>query len=204
MSYDEIIIDPFQDELESMIREEARPESIFNYCRSTNEESPSCVFFLGTYYFSKGDFKKSKKHFTNSLDSNFEAISFYALGRIALYEENYSEALKLLTRSQKLNCGRAYYWLGNIYLNGFGIDKDEKKALNFFKKGAVLGYIICKRADLYFSEYQSKHGKFCYFIKLIKFYINALTVASGNINDERMSDHGNWKNWYNKIIMYPL
>jgi len=43
----------------------------------------------------------------------------------------------------KLKFGKAYNTLGNIYEKGIGVQKDDKKAYEYYKNGADLGEISC-------------------------------------------------------------
>ena len=117
-------------------------KEIFNYCNNADVTSKSCDFFLGSYYFSKSDYEKSKAHFTKTLESTFKAKTLYALGRIAINENQYERALAYLLESEKMNCGRSYYWLGSIYLYALGVEKDKEKALSYFKKGGFKLYTL--------------------------------------------------------------
>lgn len=51
---------------------------------------------------------------------------------------DYTQALCLFEKAAALECGRAYYHLGDIYENGLGVECNIKTALEFYQKGVEL------------------------------------------------------------------
>ncbi len=70
--------------------------------------------------------------------------ALFALGIIGCLEEkghpNISVGMKLLERAAKLNHAEACYVLGNIYHKGIFVEKDLKKAIEWYNRGAVIGH----------------------------------------------------------------
>ncbi len=64
------------------------------------------------------------------------------------------EALPLLKELAEENCGRAMYFLGEIYMNGFGpVRQDPEEAKRWREKGAACGDLLAKLNLAYFMEY---------------------------------------------------
>lgn len=59
---------------------------------------------------------------------------------------NIAVGLELLAKAADLKCGEACRWLGNIHYNGGVVDKDLRKAFEWYKKGAELGDVNCARS----------------------------------------------------------
>lgn len=70
---------------------------------------------------------------------NDEALE--KVGSKYYFEEKYSEALPWLQRAANLKNGYANYLLGFMYNKGYGVNKDEAKALEYILKGAEQGDI---------------------------------------------------------------
>lgn len=70
---------------------------------------------------------------------NDEALE--KVGSKYYFEEKYSEALPWLQRAANLKNGYANYLLGFMYNKGYGVNKDEKKAFDYYLKGAEQGSI---------------------------------------------------------------
>lgn len=51
---------------------------------------------------------------------------------------DYMQALRLFEKAAALECGRAYYHLGDIYENGLGVECNIKTALKYYQKGVEL------------------------------------------------------------------
>ncbi len=60
---------------------------------------------------------------------------------IRLYEKNeYNEAVKIFTYLANKNDVKAQYYLGNCYLNGYGVKQDKHEAARWYHKAAEKGH----------------------------------------------------------------
>ena len=60
---------------------------------------------------------------------------------IAAYEqENYAEAHRILNPLADANQPEALHHMGNMYYRGFGVAKDQAKAVAYWRNAAELGY----------------------------------------------------------------
>ena len=94
-----------------------------------------------------------------------DAIAIANTGRYYSRRENsfpqdYEKALELLHRAGKLGRAEAYGNIGYAYYNGRGVERDEKKALHYFKLAAMGGDIAArlKVAELELGE---ERGNLC-------------------------------------------
>ena len=53
--------------------------------------------------------------------------------------QNRDKALELWHRAGELGCTKAYYNIGNAYLRGLGVERDEKKAIPYWELSAMGG-----------------------------------------------------------------
>lgn len=85
--------------------------------------------------------------------------------------EDYHEAYSFFKKSADLGSLKALEYLGRMTAEGEGCNKDLKKALDFFKRGAKLGnrYCYAEMARIYFQLNQIENAKKCY-----SFYFNKL------------------------------
>eukprot|EP00984_Skeletonema_dohrnii_P027910 scaffold17630_cov92-Skeletonema_dohrnii-CCMP3373.AAC.3 len=59
----------------------------------------------------------------------------------ARYEEgNYVDAFKYLTKAAGLGDAESHYKLSKLYLNGEGVEKDEKKQIHHLEEAAIAGH----------------------------------------------------------------
>jgi TPR repeat protein len=71
-----------------------------------------------------------------------EAINFlgcaYYNGQYG-FRRNYNKANKLWLQAVERGCASACYNIGNFYINGEGVERDEKKARYYFELAAMRG-----------------------------------------------------------------
>ena len=76
-----------------------------------------------------------------------EAINFlahkYYHGRLGL-QKNMKRAVELFTEAAELGSIDALYKLGLAYYHGMGVEKDEAKAAEFYKRAAMQGCVESK------------------------------------------------------------
>jgi len=87
------------------------------------------------------------------------AGSKVAQGWCALYgwdrDKNFTDALQILTEASQGGSADAGYLLGIMYEEGWGIEKDPKLAITFFKAGAIQKHVpsMARVADAYRDGY---------------------------------------------------
>ena len=100
------------------------------YCRSST-----------TRYDAKSVFEKEMKRANaGNAESMCRVGQCYSKGKMDLQQDK-AEGLKWLHRSVEAGSGCAAFNLGRCYLKGDGVGQDNDKALEYFQKGADLGYI---------------------------------------------------------------
>lgn len=57
-------------------------------------------------------------------------------------KENYKKALYWYEKAEKQGCGEAIFTIGEFYMDGKGVEKDEKKGFEYWVKAAKYGYDI--------------------------------------------------------------
>lgn len=118
--------------------EEAYAKAFKLFRKSANQENADAMVELGILYkYGKGcslNFNKARKWFKKSANlGNSKAA--YSLGYLYLkgfgsINQDYSKAVKWFKKS---DYPMAQYWLGVCYVNGYGVEKDIKKAKNFLE-----------------------------------------------------------------------
>ena len=78
------------------------------------------------------------------------------LGAEALQNEEFDAAIQYFLQAAELGEAVAYYDLGAVYLNGYGVEPSNETAIGYFEKAAELGM---PEAQIYmFSLYLSGDG----------------------------------------------
>ena len=76
---------------------------------------------------------------TNNPQSNKDAEAIYERGVKCLYEEikDYAQAALFFKEAAELDHAKAQFMLGNLYLHGQGVVKNENEAVKWFHKAAA-------------------------------------------------------------------
>ena len=118
----------------------------FNFFqRSAEQGYPPAVTNLGICYENgegcEKDITMAKKCFEESAERNNASANFF-LGKYYLQQaniskkhEDYAEAARFFRTAIDLDADtrEAYYYLGFLFQNGFGVDRDYKTALTYYK-----------------------------------------------------------------------
>ncbi len=90
------------------------------------------------------------------------------------YAQKYFQKTYILLNQIKNNSSQKYYMLGKLYCNGWGVDKDYKKAEYYFKMAIKLGNqrANCCLARLYIKEGRKNLAK-----KYLKYALAHDTLA---------------------------
>ena len=68
--------------------------------------------------------------------------------------QDYNKALELWHRAAKLGKAKSYYSIGMAYDLGYGVERDEKKAVHYWELAAIGGHVVA-RHNLGVSEYDA-------------------------------------------------
>ena len=121
-------------------------EIAFNYFKRAAEQgNPSAITNLGICYQNgegvAKDVTKAKKCFEESAATGNASANFF-LGKYFMSQgnqtkkhEDYSQAAFYFRQAIQFDTDakEAYYYLGFLFQNGFGVDKDYKTALTYYK-----------------------------------------------------------------------
>ncbi|CAO3608797.1 unnamed protein product [Cunninghamella blakesleeana] len=98
-------------------------------------------FVIGFHYEQgikvKKDIQIAKQFYLSSAKQNFYDAQA-AVGNILIAEQNYDEGLQWLTESAKMNNSRSLLTLGILSEYGRGVEKDQVKALEYYKASCEL------------------------------------------------------------------
>ena len=104
----------------------------------------------------------------------------YRDGRYGITQD-YDKALELFHRAADLGYAEAYLNIGYAYINGDGVEVDEKKAIHYFELGAMGGDATA-RSNLGYNEHNAGNME-----KAIKHY--TIAVRSGDADSlERIKE----------------
>jgi len=69
-----------------------------------------------------------------------DPVAMTEMGKRHCHEGDYGKALEYYTKAAELGHVAAHFCLGNVYYQGLGVEKDEKKALPHLEQGAIGGH----------------------------------------------------------------
>ncbi len=172
--------------------------SIEELTNKAEQGDPESQYILGTIYSENKDHNKAKYYLFKAALQNFGPAEY----RFSWYAKNEKEEVEWLLRAASHDNGRASIELAKRYIDGVGLKKNKKKAVQFLEKAANLGYQF-EVADIY--EYKIHDLK-----KALKWYIKASEngcsdsqEALGEIYEFGRGvtiDYKEALKWYNKAI----
>lgn len=121
------------------------PSAVMWFTKASDNGDTEGMFALGEcLLFGKGVEKDPKRAIevlnAASVLNNVRALDLlgnvYRRGVPGLIEPNYSESFRLFSRAAELGFLDAQGNLGVLYINGQGVEKDEKKGAELFREGA--------------------------------------------------------------------
>eukprot|EP01111_Echinosteliopsis_oligospora_P006025 TRINITY_DN1994_c0_g1_i1.p1 TRINITY_DN1994_c0_g1~~TRINITY_DN1994_c0_g1_i1.p1 ORF type:complete len:302 (+),score=39.40 TRINITY_DN1994_c0_g1_i1:64-969(+) len=74
------------------------------------------------------------------INKSTRSPALFNLGCLKWKQKDIKKAVELLTEAGNMGNARAFYFLGNRYEDGDGIEKDEGKSKQYFEKAAKLGH----------------------------------------------------------------
>lgn len=123
-------------------------EAIECYEKVASQGNLEAIYKLGRLYyilFLKGGNeslyyqKKALKNCLNAASAGY-APAQTILGAIMYYQKQYLEAKSWLIKAINANERMAFYFLGLLYFNGYGVKKNLEIAKKYFKAAKNLGY----------------------------------------------------------------
>lgn len=102
----------------------------------------------------------------------------YQIGRAYRWLKNEKEAVIWLTRAARLQHPQAMYTLGFLYQIGFGVERSEQNAIDWYAKAADFGHVAAMR------DVARHHGINKNYIEMI----NWLTIAAKSGDSHSMDD----------------
>ena len=98
-------------------------------------------------FFEKNIMERVKKN---------DAVAMTQMGKTHLEDGDYEKAVEYFTKAAKLGDANAHCCLGDLYRNGNGVEKDEKKAIFHFEQAAIGGHPFA-RGNL--AEHELRNGR---------------------------------------------
>ena len=120
--------------------------------RAADLQDPRGMYFLADSYLQGKGVAKDPSHAVELLKqaaANKNALAmrllgdFYKNGIRPVIDKNLGEAFRLFSSASDLGELEARGNLGVLFLNGDGVEKDEKQAVELFKSGAELNNPLC-------------------------------------------------------------
>ncbi|MFV0678752.1 tetratricopeptide repeat protein [Ottowia sp.] len=151
-------------------------------------ESSDCQRLAAWAFYSKNLYDMAMHYFKiaaakGDIESHFGiGCACYALG-------DYMMAIDSFSRAAELGYGRAYHWVGGMYMNGIGVPMKYWKAVYFLCLGADAGYLISQR---WLISVENKRGgifrKIFNFPRYLSVILRGAIIAVKNPKDERIID----------------
>ena len=126
-----------------------------------NVEGPTpnadSLWILGLLALGKGNHEEALKLWRRSVDSG-SAHAQHRLGQMSRegtppVSRDYVEAVRLFSLSADQDYDEAQFWLGYMYLNGFGTPQNYPDAFRWFKRSADQGNLKAINAVAYMYQY---------------------------------------------------
>ncbi len=119
-------------------------EELFNlFYQLANNGDKESMYYLGRLYMeAKGTYKDlAKSEFWLKRSNNKDHRVLLALGNLYKSKKDYILSIKYYTQAMETGSKKAINELGILYYYGYGVQKNTKKAIYFFKKGEDLNDI---------------------------------------------------------------
>ena len=153
------------------------------------DDSVDCQRYLGWCFYEFDDVDKALYWFNKAVDKK-DSESMYGRGCIHFINREFEPAFDDYQKSLQWGYGRSAYWLGYMYEQGLGTDKNIYEAKRYYELGyKKSGYLIAKRASI---NLVFKNGNFFQKLLTIPSYVyiilRSMIIAKNDINDERLAD----------------
>lgn len=150
--------------------------------------SAQCQRFLGWQYYKKDDLDKALFWFSRAINLG-DAESLYGIAGAYFAKKDFINAVKFHKEALSKGYFRSCHWLGLLYENGLGVEKDIDTALDYYRKGAMHGYMFAEVAlSRVLFKSASPATKALLLAKRMFNNIKFFFIALRNIKDERLAD----------------
>lgn len=151
-------------------------------------KSALCQRFLGWQYYKKNDLDKALFWFTRAINLG-DAESLYGVAGAYFAKKDFINAVKFHKEALSKGFFRSCHWLGLLYENGLGVEKDVDAAIDYYRKGAIHGYMFAEAAlSRVLFKTASPATKVFLHAKRMFYSIKLFIIALRNIKDERLAD----------------
>ena len=100
-----------------------------------------------------------KKLMDKGNDEAFHQLAgYYAAGTNGM-PQNWAKANELYLKAGELGCAGGYYNLGNSYHEGWGVERDMKKAKHYYELAAMKGYVYARYNVAVFERKAGNHKR---------------------------------------------
>ncbi len=87
--------------------------------------------------------KNSLKHRMRRAEAN-DPVAMFSVGKDYCFEGNYTKAIHYWRKAARLEHAESHYHLSLMYLNGKGVEKDEKKLIHHSEEAAIAGHPLAR------------------------------------------------------------
>lgn len=110
------------------------------------------LYVAGLEEYEAGNIDDAEYNFAKAAEAG-DIKAAYNLGRIYYNDEKYKEAIRLFQQSASSNDRDALFFLGIIYMEGKGVIKDQRKALEYWNKAIENGSVeaMYSVGELYYN-----------------------------------------------------
>ncbi|WP_293268720.1 tetratricopeptide repeat protein [Neptunomonas sp.] len=157
-------------------------EACLIYLEEANKGNKSCCRMVGWMLLdglgTEANTDKALSFFERgSIDGNAESI--FGEARCYMKLSNFDEALVILNRLAERDYPPANYWLGKFYKFGYGVVKNRKIALSYYKKAARSRHLYASREEaiLLLQGVDGFIGRFLGIWKLCRSIANAIDIG---------------------------
>lgn len=112
-------------------------KAIYWYQRAADSGYKKAYLPLGVLYYYQKQIPEAEQYLLQA--AKFDKASYGIIGFIYYEEEKYSNAYKWLNRAVKVGDADAMFFLGEMFLDGNGVEYDEERAVQLFVRAARNG-----------------------------------------------------------------
>lgn len=126
-----------------------------------NQKTIDALWNEGLQHYQSDRFDMAMDNFIKaaqlgSAQAQYQTGYMYMMGKGAA--QDYTKAIDWLEKSAAQDFASAYNALGLIYKNGYGVEQNPYKALEYYVKAATLGHECAKNTAVELKEYLKQHN----------------------------------------------
>lgn len=178
------------DEANKLYSEGSFADAFNLYKVEAEQGNVSCQSELGfMYYQGKGtsrDLDAAENWFKKAFAEGDEQAGV-GLFRVYVERDEFDKALHYMRIMEEKEYPPALYWLGRMYYNGFGVQKDLAKAFEYFTQAAEHGHFVGTRdrAKLMLKGFKGFFARFLGVYELARLVIVMAVALRKDFDDER-------------------